>query len=1015
MPSVRKGGEALKMRSGISIAVILISSATSLFAQETGQLSGFIVDSSDAVVPGATVIAVNEEQGFRRDTRSGASGIFVLPYLYPGHYKVTVRAEGFRTLVRFGLKLDAAQSARIDFHLQVGDVQEVVTVSGNPVLADGDGGSVSTLVGRNWIDGLPLNGRGLSTLIELAPGAVMTPATQGEAGQFSINGQRPNTNYFSVDGVSANTGVSGGALPAQMPGGSLPNMTAFGSLHALTPVEGLDEFRMQTSSATAEYGRSPGAQIELSSRSGSNEFHGAGYEAFRNEALDANDWFQNRVGAARLPLRFQDFGATLGGPLRKNRTFFFASYEGLRLRQPYTWQTTVPSLSARKIAPAVIQPILNAFPAPNGPDLGGGIASWTGSSSRPSGFDAGTVRIDHALTSRILLFGRYTNTPSSTEYAAPQVNNVGIASQSLTIGINSAISPTVTSELRLNSTVTSASSIWRGADGQEIVGCYTDVLLLGGNAPCDSFYRFSVNGVGPLIAGTDSRNRQGQWNIADSMEVRRGAHQLRFGIEYRQLTPRRDGPTTSVSVTAANMQALLGSSYSIAVAQSAQSTGVVESASAFAQDTWRLTPRLALTYGARWDLTPPPLIPQPFNGYGVPAAPSAPKQIPIWGVNDAQIGPRMGIAYRVTADGRTILRAGAGLYYDPDFALSLDGINGAPYNVWRFNSGPLLFAAAPVSPTLVSYGFAKNLQLPSTWQWNVTGERALTANDALSLGYVGSIGQNLLRRELGQDSSQLIETVIATNKGESRYDSLQAQFRHRFGQGWQGLLTYTWAHSLDNGSADSAVYWNLNGTSAAMDRGSSDFDIRHAFTAALSWNVPAVGGFHRSWAHGWSMDGMFRARTGFPIDVLDAETVSGMSFANVFRPQLVAGVPVWLEDGSAPGGSRMNPAAFSSRPYQGNLGRNAITGFGMAECDATLRRTFVLAEKRSLEVRAEAFNVLNQANFADPVRYLSSPLFGQSTSMLNLMLGSGSPSSGLTPAFQAGGPRSVQLVLRFHF
>src|SRR5579872_7372726 len=296
------------------VAGLCLCLSGSLLAQETAQLSGFIWDSSDALVPAAGVSVVNEETGFRRDTRSGDGGSYQVAYLNPGHYKITVRRDGFRTLVQFGIKLDAAQSARLDFHLQLGDVQEVVTVNGGPVLLNAEDASVSTLVGRNWIEQLPLNGRGLLTLMELAPGAIITPASAGEAGQFSINGQRPNTNYFTVDGVSANTGVSGGGLPAQMPGGSLPNMTAFGSFHDLISVESLDEFRVQTSTAAPEYGRAPGGEIQLSSRSGSNDFHGLFFEAFRNEALDANDWFRNSTGSPRLPLRMSDYGGTLGGP-----------------------------------------------------------------------------------------------------------------------------------------------------------------------------------------------------------------------------------------------------------------------------------------------------------------------------------------------------------------------------------------------------------------------------------------------------------------------------------------------------------------------------------------------------------------------------------------------------------------------------------------------------------------------------------------------------------------------------
>jgi hypothetical protein len=991
-------------------ALFMLSLAGSLFGQETARLSGFVWDSSASLVPDASITAISEETGFRRIDRSGADGGYQLAYLNPGHYKITVRRQGFHTMVQFGLKLDAAQSAREDFHLQIGSVEEAITVTGGPVVFNAEDASLSTLVGRNWIEHLPLDGRGVLTLMELAPGSIITPATEGEAGQFSINGQRPNTNYFTVDGVSANTGVNGRGLPAQIPGGSLPNMTAFGSFHELASIESLDEFRLQTSTVTPEYGRSPGGQIELSSRSGSNDFHGLLFDAFRNEALDAKDWFRNREGAPRLPLRFQDFGGTFGGPIHRNRTFFFLSYEGLRLQQPYTWQTTVPSITARASAPPLIQPILNAFPAPNGADLGGSVAAWTGSSSRPSTFDGGSVRIDHALSSRLLLFGRYTQTPSSTQFRSIDINAMRIGSSSLTVGINAIFSPAAINQVRVNRTATTGDSVWGDATEQS-TGCYVDAILFGANAACASFYRFSIGGISQLDAGTDGRNRQNQWNLVDSAQLRHGAHQFRFGAEYRRLTMARDAPQTSETINAVSVQALMNSIYSVAVSQALQQNTSITELSAFAEDSWRLSPRLSLTYGVRWELEPSPLTPRPPGGYGPP--PTVPSStIPIWHTSYTDFAPHAGIAYRLTDDGRTILRAGFGLYFDPDFGAQTDGINGGPYNAWQFNSVGSPVDTSPPPVTLITYGFAKGLRLPKTWEWNATVERALTLNDVLSIGDVGSAGRNLLRREVGSNSSAILEIVNTTNNGESDYNSFQAQYRRHLTRGLQALVSYAWSHSLDNGSADSAIFWAPAPNSAANDWASSDFDVRHSFTSALSFKPSFRGRIFAS----WSLDGIFRARTGFPINVLNAETVVGLNFANAFRPDVAAGVPLWIENASFPGGRALNPAAFLSvDSTQGTLGRNAIRGFGMSQLDLAFRRTFALTEKSSLEVRAEAFNLLNQAAFADPVRFLSNPLFGQSTSMLNLMLGSGTPGSGLTPAFQVGGPRSVQLVVRLHF
>jgi hypothetical protein len=214
-----------------------------LVAQERAELSGFVSDSSRAVVPEVAVTASNEDTGFIYTAVSGSDGHYEFPYLLPGRYKLTVRRVHFRTLVRLGVQLNTLQSGRLDFDLQIGDMHEVVTVDDSPPLLNSLNAASGTLITRDWIDHLPLQGRDILPLLELAPGTIITPAANGEAGQFSVNGQRPNTNYFTLDGVSVNNGVAGGGLPAQLPGGSLPNMTAFGSLHSVVAVDTLDELR----------------------------------------------------------------------------------------------------------------------------------------------------------------------------------------------------------------------------------------------------------------------------------------------------------------------------------------------------------------------------------------------------------------------------------------------------------------------------------------------------------------------------------------------------------------------------------------------------------------------------------------------------------------------------------------------------------------------------------------------------------------------------------------------------
>jgi hypothetical protein len=297
-------------------------------------------------------------------------------------------------------------------------------------------------------------------------------------------------------------------------------------------------------------------------------------------------------------------------------------------------------------------------------------------------------------------------------------------------------------------------------------------------------------------------------------------------------------------------------------------------------------------------------------------------------------------------------------------------------------------------------------------------DHAFSIRDVVSLGYVGSAGRRLIRRELGGPaSSPTFLTALTTNNGSSDYQALQAQYRRRVIEGLEALVSYSWSHSIDNDSSDAFLAWAGPGADATRDRASSDFDLRHSVTGSLTYTFSKKPTGAARYLGGWAVDGVFRARSGFPISVLENEQYQGVGLANAFRPNLLPDQPVWIADAAAPGGRRINVAAFqAAKPgVQGNLGRNAITGFGMSQVDLALRREFRLGERQSIQVRVEAFNAFNQANFADPVKYLSSPVFGRSTSMLNLMLGTGSPASGLSPILQTGGARSLQGSLRLRF
>jgi hypothetical protein len=360
-----------------------------------------------------------------------------------------------------------------------------------------------------------------------------------------------------------------------------------------------------------------------------------------------------------------------------------------------------------------------------------------------------------------------------------------------------------------------------------------------------------------------------------------------------------------------------------------------------------------------------------------------------------------------------VFRAGGGLFYDSSLSIATDLINSGPFSIRQFTNSIYGFVTS-----LLSYAFTPDLKLPRLTEWNFTLDQALGAHDVLSIGYVGSKGSRLIRREVGGPGSTATALfALTTNNGASEYHGLQAQYRRRVLEGFQALVSYSWSHSLDNDSSDAFLVWAGPGAGAARDHASSDFDLRHSLTAALTYELPARQAGRAGWLGGWAIDSLVRARSGFPISVLLNEQYQGIAVANAFRPDRILNQPIWIDDASVPAGKRLNRAAFLAAPAgtQGTLGRNSIAGFGMGQVDLALRREFCFRERKVVQVRLEAFNVLNQANFADPVKFLSSAVFGQSTSMLNLMLGTGSPGSGLSPVLQTGGPRSLQATVRFRF
>jgi Carboxypeptidase regulatory-like domain/TonB-dependent Receptor Plug Domain len=1015
------------------LAMVFLSLAA-LAQSPNGTLSGLVLDPSGRAIAGAEIQIVNDVTGVRYPGTTNSEGIYAVPNLPPGPYRIQVSKTGFKTLIKPDVVLNVQSAVAINFTLPIGARSETVTVEGGAPLVNAESGSVSTVIGQNLVESLPLNGRSFNTLLQLTPGVVIAPSSSVSQGQFSIAGQRTSANNFLVDGVSANFGVSPDFGLGTSGTGAAQAFSALGGTSSLVSVEALQEFRVETSSSAPEFGRSPGGQIILTTRAGTNQFHGGLYEYFRNNVLDANDWFANADGQPRAPERHNDFGGFLGGPIQSDKTFFFISYEGARLRQPQTTVIQVPSAYARSSASADLAPYLNAYPRPDDPTVVAGVYTdpFTGSYSNPSTLNAGSIRMDHTFGSKWSVFGRYNEAPSESAVRSnslSEVDVIDVGTRTLTFAITATLRPTVSNTFRGNYSLQKSGYVshidsFGGATPPDISLLAPGLENVGNITP-----EFGTFDTASYFTGPSARNRGRQLNFADDFALTRGTHQIKIGADYRAIRLSVVPPQFSTGLLATSVQDLLTTSQVLVFGVSSEpSQFLTQSASVYGQDVWRVTPRLVLTYGLRWELSPAPgargntTLASWTNVNDPSAIALAPEGTELWHTELNDMAPRIGLAYRVTNKGDLVLRAGWGLYYDaasdavgylassfPNNVSSCCSTISLPLSDIRPYLPPI--SLDPPYPAN-ALGFDPNLKNPRSYQWNVAMEKSFAEQQAISLTYVGQAGRDLLRQVgLNQPNANFDGAFLLTqNNAVSNYQAMQLQYRRPLAERLEALLNYTWSHSLDNASND--VVPAVSGVVVSgNDYSSSSFDVRHSFSGGVTYALPAISksGLIAQLTGNWSLQTVVVARSGFPFNAaVGTFTIGGAQP----RPDLVPGQPIWISDPAAGGGKSLNEAAFSipSTVRQGTEPRNDINGFGLTQVDLSLDRKFPLTEKVAIRFHADAFNVLNHPNFANPFAYVGiGETFLQSPSMTNQQLG------GLNPLFQEGGPRSLQLSLKLDF
>ena len=1041
-----------------------VSLALPLAAQSpNGTINGLVLDPSNKVIAGADILVINDATGVKYAGKTNDEGIYVVPNLPPGPYRLQVSKVGFKTLIKPDIVLNIQDALSINFTLPVGAVFETVTVEGGASMINTTDASVSTVVDQAYVKNMPLNGRSFQDLILLTPGIVTqtpqnTDSALGQTGEFSVNGQRPEANYYTIDGVSANVGAPIGTNMNYFSGttGSLAAATALGTTQALVSVDDLQEFRVQSSSYSAEYGRTPGGQIAFETKSGTNQWHGTAYDYLRNGAVDANDWFNDYLGLTEPNLRQNDFGGTLGAPVKipglydgKDKTFFFVSYEGLRLVAPRAANVTyVPDASLRSSAPVALQPLLDAFPIPNGRDFGDGFAEFIGNWTTPGSIDSTSVRFDHLVNDKLKLSFRFSDTASSSTMRgaasnalAPSVKTVvAYTMRTYTVGATSSFTVNLSNDFRVNYSSNYATSrdvidAFGGATPVDLVhlsGLGTGSSSSAGVAPLISY-----DGYNSFLLQEPSSGAQRQWNLVDTVSLSSRHHHFKFGLDFRRLTPFAIGTTPLVEpYFASESSVVTNTPLTFAEAQD-PAYPLYMNFSAFAQDKWRVSQRLNLSVGVRWEVNPAPgvtqgLKPYALQGTSLDTYALAPYGTPLWQTTWYNFAPRLGAVYllRLTPGCETVVRGGGGVFYDTAQQLGSIGFGGPGYVAQNVLSAPFpvpvtslpTIVNPPVKPYEFVNAFDRHLQLPYTLQWNASIEQALGASQALTVSYVGAHGSRLLKSSNIQtpNNPNASSFGLVQNGLTSDYDAMQIQFRRNLSRGLTAMGSYTWSHCIDYGSQN----YNL-----PFERGNCDFDVRSKLSGALSYDLPNAGRGEVASAvlHHWGVDGRLTARTAFPVTLLGNglfdPTTGQLYYAGL---DLVHGQPIYLYGANCdsvlrglgdllpgqgcPGSRAINPQAFTIPSSTiGNAPRNFVRGFGAWQTDLAVRRDFPIFENVKLQFRAEAFNIFNHPNFGLINANFGQATFGQATSSLANSLGI------LSPLYQMGGPRSMQFALKLMF
>jgi hypothetical protein len=992
------------LRSRIAIFLALFTGL--VYGQiDRASLNGTVTDASGLLVPQARVELISHDTGLKREVETGPSGVFSITGLPIGTYDLKVSREGFRASEVKGIQLFVGQTRNTDVRLEVGATSSQIEVQAEAAALETNNAQVGGVLEHSQLSDIPVNGRSWATLELLVPGAI--DAGGGDQRDIRFNGRgRDDTNY-TFDGIDA-TGVQEQSQKAD----ARLNIS----------LESIAEFRVNSSNYTADSGSSGGGQVNAVSKTGTNDLHGGAFEYLRNNALDSRSPFDP---AQIPPFRMNQFGATLGGAIKKNRTFFFMTYEAIRQRLTTTDIGFVPNAAFRSQVLAAspgLGPVLAGWPIGQ-THVDSVTDQYTSPGMHKVREDSGTIRLDHKFTDNTSMYVRYNmddafiNVPSDN-LGSNSVER--IRPSNLVLDLMHVFSPRVVNELKTGMNRSAFHHYTYGTSPISVssVPGYDDL---------------STTVQLDLEVGTT-------FNWIDNLSMIRGRHTFKFGVDVERIRLNNS--------SVGDPYALLGfnspSDFVHDIVDSLNTYAALPVGGmrrtfwmGYAQDEFKVRPNLTLSLGLRYEFySVMHEVKDRIAVVSFACGGFCPAGTPMYKPDYTHFMPRVGVAWSPGgAAGKTVIRTGFGMYYsanqNDDFSDPHES-TAARYSLTTATVPNLSYPITPFLAQLQAVGASpKGIDVNRVdgyfENWDFMVQHQLPHSFLAQVGYVGSEGHHLF----GARAVNLVNPLTGTrplaqfgqfnikyNDSNSNFNSLQASLLRSFTKGWLWQTQYMWSHGINDGSIGTGETLQIeNNNCRACDRSSSSYDIRQTINMNSVYELPLgqhSSGAARKFLRGWALSGIGMAQGGMPVNIIVTRKSSAMldGDAKYQRPNLVSGASIYPTSQTISHWFNIAAFAVPANNTWGNLGRNVGRGPGYWEADTALEKKTPLTEKVSLKFRVEAFNLLNHPIFGNPTTPGTSPLsanisapatFGVITTPLN------------TGAVGTGLPRRIQLMLRLEF